>query len=240
VAVRAQGYRATKFGWGPYGRGSVATDREHVESARDGFGDDGILLIDAGTVWVDDVETAAKRLEALKDVRATWLEEPFHSGAIDAYHQLSKQSGAVKLAGGEGAHDFHMARHMIDHAGIGFVQIDTGRIGGITTAKQVADYAASKGLQFVNHTFTTQLSLSASLQPFAGLKESDLCEYPVEASEMARALTKEKIEIGAGGMVSAPDRAGLGVTVDPEVVKKYLVQTEITVGRTTIYRTPEV
>ena len=49
------------------------------------------------------------------------------------------------------------ARNLIDYGGIGFVQIDAGRIGGITTAKQVADYAVTAGVQFVNHTFTSSL-----------------------------------------------------------------------------------
>ena len=34
---------------------------------------------------------------------------------------------------------------MIDYADIGFVQIDAGRIGGISVTKQVADYAQARG-----------------------------------------------------------------------------------------------
>jgi len=41
----------------------------------------------------------------------------------------------------------------MDHGGVGFVQIDTGRIGGIGDAKRVADYAHGHEVQFVNHTF---------------------------------------------------------------------------------------
>lgn len=45
-------------GWGTYGRGTVEQDRDHVQAAREGLGPDGILLIDAGTVWQDDVNAA--------------------------------------------------------------------------------------------------------------------------------------------------------------------------------------
>lgn len=83
-------------------------------------------------------------------------------------------SAPVGLAGVEGCHNFHMAKHMIDLAGLQYVQIDAGRIGGITVAKDVADYAAAKGVTYVNHTFTSNLALSASLQPFAGLIENSL------------------------------------------------------------------
>ena len=50
-------------------------------------------------------------------------------------------AGRVRIAGGEGSHNEDMARHMIDHGGVGFIQIDAGRIGGISPAKRVADYA---------------------------------------------------------------------------------------------------
>jgi L-alanine-DL-glutamate epimerase-like enolase superfamily enzyme len=87
--ARSQGYRAAKFGWGPIGKGSVQEDVDHFMAAREGLGDDGILLIDIGTVWVNDVDAAAARLPGLEAAGATWLEEPFVSGALDAYKKLS-------------------------------------------------------------------------------------------------------------------------------------------------------
>ena len=143
-AVRINQYRAAKFGWGPYGRGSVKEDSDHVQAAREGLGDDGILLVDAGTVWQDDVETASQRLEALQTCRVEWLEEPFISAALGAYHQLSLKSSPVKLAAGEGCHQAHQAFNMMEYAGLGYIQIDTGRVGGITSAYQVAQRAAQK------------------------------------------------------------------------------------------------
>src|SRR5690606_23743653 len=125
----------------------------------------------------DDVERASKAMPFLAEVRAEWLEEPFVSGAIGAYAKLASRSGAVKLAGGEGAHNVYMAKDMIDRAGIGFVQIDSGRIGGIGPSRMVAQYANQRGVKYVNHTFASHLALSASLQAFAGHPEGDLCEY---------------------------------------------------------------
>src|SRR4051812_12056841 len=62
--ARNAGYRAAKFGWGPYGAGSVADDRNQVAAAREGLGPDASLLVDAGTVWKDDLEKARARLAA--------------------------------------------------------------------------------------------------------------------------------------------------------------------------------
>ena len=237
-AATAAGYKAAKFGWGPFGRTTVAADRDQLHAAREGLGADGMLLVDAGTVWVDDVVRASQALPALHECRALWLEEPFVSGALDAYHLLAEKAGSLKLAGGEGAHNIWMARHLMQHGGVGYIQIDCGRIGGITVAKQAADDAVARGVTFVNHTFTSHLALSASLQPFAGLEKDVICEYPVEPKPLAVELTKSHLERDANGQVRAPDAPGLGITPDLAAAKKYVVPVEITVRGEVLYRTP--
>jgi L-alanine-DL-glutamate epimerase-like enolase superfamily enzyme len=133
-----------------------------------------------------------------------------------------------------------MAQQMIDWGGLGYIQIDAGRIGGISVAKQVADYARSKGVTYVNHTFTSHLALSASLQPFAGLADDRICEYPVEPQALAVELTREHLVPDENGEIRLPDRPGLGISPDPIAVRKYLVETEIRVGGKVLYQTPSI
>jgi L-alanine-DL-glutamate epimerase-like enolase superfamily enzyme len=237
-ADRRAGFRAVKFGWGPFGHGGVAADVDQLYAAREGIGDDGILLVDAGTVWSGNYEAARQRLKTLREVHATWLEEPFVSGELDDYRKLAIESSPVRLAGGEGCHNVHMARHMIDYAAIGFLQIDAGRIGGITPAKHVADYARAKGVTYVNHTFTSHLALSASIQPFAGIEADEICEYPVAPKALAYEATREHLLPDVNGRINVPEAPGLGVTPDTAALKKYLVDVEIKVGGNLLYRTP--
>ena len=142
-AARERGFRAVKCGWGPFGRGTPAEDRDQLQAAREGIGPDGTLLIDAGQIFREDVDAAAARIAMLEEVGATWLEEPFLGGAYDAYAALAARSGKVRLAGGEASHNFHMARQLIDYGKVAYIQIDCGRIGGIAPAKRVADYAVA-------------------------------------------------------------------------------------------------
>lgn len=238
--IRQEGFQAAKFGWGPFGAGDLALDVEQLHAAREGLGNEGILLVDAGTVWNTDVVAARRRLDALRETKATWLEEPFVSGALSEYKLLSQTSAPVGLAGGEGCHNYHMAKHMIDLAGLKYVQIDAGRIGGITTAKDVADYATSQGVTYVNHTFTSNLALSASLQPYAGNEADKICEFPTELKSLAVAITKSKLNRDSSGFVRAPDEPGLGVEVDVDGIRPYLVDTEIRVAGRVLYRTPQL
>lgn len=233
-----EGYCAVKFGWGPYGRGSVEADDEQIHAARAGLGKEAELLVDAGTVWGDDVDRARARLAALKQCRASWLEEPFTNGALESYQKLAAAANGLRLAGGEGCNNFHQAKAMVDHAKIGYLQIDAGRVGGITTAKRLADYARAAGVRFVNHTFTTQLALSASLQAYAGVDEDYLCEYPVAPSDLARELTTATLMSDADKKVIIPDAPGLGVEPNPATIRKYLVEAEIRVRGKTVYETP--
>jgi L-alanine-DL-glutamate epimerase-like enolase superfamily enzyme len=236
--ARQQGFRAVKFGWGPFGHMGLKEDEDQVAAAREGLGKDGILCIDAGTVWESDLESASRRLKVLEACNVTWLEEPFHTHAFNAYQQLSHCAGRVKLAGGEGFHNEYQAQQMIDYAGIGYVQIDVGRIGGITSAKRVFDYAEAKGVIYVNHTFTSHLALTASLQVFGGAANHVLCEYPGQLTSLAYELTSDHLEPDQEGFIRIPESPGIGIVPDENAIKKYLIEVEIRVDDKVLYRTP--
>ena len=239
-AARDSGFRAVKCGWGPFGRGSLQDDRDHLQAARQGLGPEGTLLIDAGQIFREDVEAAAARIVMLDEVGATWFEEPFLGGAYEAYGALCARSGKVRIAGGEASHNFHMARQLIDYGKVSYIQIDCGRIGGLAPAKRVADYAAPRGVTYVNHTFTSHLALCASLQPFAGLKDHVICEYPFAPKPVAWDMTETHLTPDANGEVNVPSAPGLGITMSRDGIRKYIVDVEISAKGKLLYRTPDL
>ncbi len=238
-AARGRGFRAVKFGWGSYGTGSAADDADHTAAAREGLGADALLLVDAGQIWDDDVELAAERLPALIDAGATWLEEPFVPHAYAAHAALAHRSGSVAIAGGEGAHTVHMATNLIDFGGVRYIQVDAPRIGGIGPSRLVAEHAVARGVTYVNHTFTSHLALSASLQPYAGLEEHRICEYPADPKQVALDLSVNHLLPDANGEIRAPDAPGLGIEVDLAGLAPYLRTVEIRVDGTTLFRSPD-
>lgn len=227
--IRAQGFRAAKFGWAPFGA-SLASDIAHLDAAREGLGPEGVLLIDAGQIFDEDVEAAAARLPAMERNRVAYFEEPFHGHAYGAYAGLAGRMQTVRSAGGEAAHNRHMAEHLIDYGRVGCIQIDCGRIGGLGPAKRVADFAVQRGVTYINHTFTSNLALSASLQPYAGLRDHVICEFPTQTSALARALTVSAILPDADGLIHLPDGPGLGVEVNPDALTRYRVEVDIRVS----------
>ena len=91
-------------------------------------------------------------------------------------------------------------------------------------------------MSFLNHTFTTHLALSASIQPYAGLKDHELCEYPFDPSPLGRDFAQTKLTPDKNGMISLPDRPGLGVEPDLSALQKYLVDVEIKAANKTIFK----
>jgi L-alanine-DL-glutamate epimerase-like enolase superfamily enzyme len=94
----------------------------------------------------------------------------------------------------------------------------------------VALKAAAAGVTYVNHTFTSNLALSASLQPYVGLEHHRICEYPTGLQPLARDLTTTRIEPGPDGLIRLPDGPGLGVDVNLDALSRYAVEVEIKVG----------
>ena len=236
----AAGFKAVKFGWGPFGKNGLGNDVAHLVAAREGVGPATYLMIDAGTAWNNNVAGAKERLKPLKKLDAYWLEEPFSNMELDAYKTLSAATPVIALAGGEGCNNFIQAKVMIQYAGLKFIQIDAGRIGGISVAKQVADLAQQSDITYVNHTFTSHLALSASLQPFAGIEKDNISEYPVELKPLAQDISQVKILPDENGYIHVPEQPGLGISVDTKTLKKYLVDVEIKINGKQIYYTPDL
>ena len=233
--LREQGYRAAKFGWGPMGKFGAANDVALVRAAREGMGADAQIMIDAGVVWGADYETAYNRAEAFAQFSPTWLEEPLAPDAIDAYRALTAKNPSVPIAAGEGSSIYRMAEDLIVNGGVQFVQIDAGRIGGIMPSFRVRQLAEQHGIQYVNHTFKSHLSLAASLHVFATNPDFDLLEYPAAGSELSQRLVKNPFQVDPDGLVRVKALPGLGVQVDTEAIRPYLAPVRIEVNADTVF-----
>ena len=113
--IREAGFRAAKFGWAPFGE-LLANDILHIDAAREGLGPEGILLIDAGQIFGEDVEAAALRLDAMERNRVTFFEEPFPRLRLRRLSaRFATRTKTVRTAGGEAAHNRFMAEHLIEY-----------------------------------------------------------------------------------------------------------------------------
>jgi len=213
-----KGFTAVKFGWHPMGE-SEKVDLELVKGARRGIGDNCHLMVDAGCCW--DTATAIKRAQQFEDYNVFWLEEPLARDNLDGYRQITGVS-RIPIAAGEGEAGRYAFRDLIERGGIHIAQIDLVR-NGITEAMRVADMAEDRGLKVVNHHWTSDINLAASLHFLAARKSTFILEYCVAESPLRWDVTKKKMEIDAEGFVSVPDEPGLGIELNEKTIERYRV-----------------
>ena len=91
----------------------------------------------------------------------------------------------------------------------------------------------------MNLTFTSLLALSASRQPYAGLKNHEICEYPGQPKSLALDITKTHLKPDKNGQVKAPETPGLGIDINVEGLTNYLVDVLIQVNGRNLYQTPK-
>ena len=211
------GYQAVKFGWEPMGQ-SEALDIELVRGARAGVGDGVTLLIDAGCVW--DARTALRRAHAFAESGIEWLEEPLRPGDVDGYIWLRDRS-PVPIAAGEQECGRESFRPLIDRHALDVYQVDISR-NGFTDAAYIRSRVEEIGARLCNHCYTSPITVAASLHWLATCRDAFIFEDCVDDSPMRHELTHEKLQ-AKDGWITVPDGPGLGINLNEQFVKKYLV-----------------
>ena len=232
-SIKEKKFKAIKFGWQNFGL-DIQLDEQHLIAAREGIGKDLDLMIDVGAIWGTNIEKAQKRLDIFNNANITWLEEPFYSDAFYEYSKLDSLTN-LPLAGGESCHSVESAKNMIRFGKVKFIQIDAGIAGGIIAGKEICNFAEENNIQYVNHTFTSHLQLSASMQPYANSTQSFFAEFPQQLKSLAWDLTDNHIKLDEDGKIKIPDDIGHGMKINLKALEKYKVDVEIFVNKEKIF-----
>ena len=213
----SRGYQAVKFGWEPMGQ-SEALDLELVRGAREGLGN-ATLLIDAGCVW--DARTALQRATRFSDYDIGWLEEPLRQADIEGYAWVRDRS-PVPIAAGEGECGRESFRPLIARHVLDVYQVDLSRCG-FTDGTCIRARVEEIGARLCNHCYTCPVTVAASLHWLCTCRDAFIFDDCVDDSPMRHELTLEKVQADPDGLITVPDGPGLGLTLNEEFVKRYLV-----------------
>jgi D-galactarolactone cycloisomerase len=222
LAIKAQGFRAFKIGWGPFGRCSAKKDRAIVEAAREAVGADSRLMVDAGgsdAYWSNGYKWAMNTARMLKEHDVYWFEEPLAPDALDDYVRLREHS-PVPISGGEVLTRRQAFQPWIDRGALDIVQPDVTKVGGISEERRIAWAAADKGIRFVPHGWNTAVGLAADLHLSAAIAGTDLVEY-LAGSPFIDEITSGSWQLDAEGMLAIPTEPGLGLSLDRDAVARY-------------------
>ena len=222
LQLKAQGYRAYKVGWGPFGRKNAALDEAIVCAARDAVGPDNLLMVDAGgsdAFWTNGYKWALRTSHMLANYDVAWFEEPLKPDAIEDY-ALLRQMSPVPISGGEVLTRRQSFQPWLEARALDIVQPDVTKVGGITESRRIAWMAQDHGVRFIPHGWNTAIGLAADLQLASAFPETDLVEY-ITGSPYLDELAVGGWPLGEDGMLAIPDAPGLGVTLDMDAVAKF-------------------
>jgi hypothetical protein len=222
LSVKAQGFRAFKIGWGPFGRRNAATDEAIVKAAREAVGADSKLMVDAGgsdAFWPNGYKWALNTAKMLADYDVHWFEEALHPDALEDYAKLREHS-PVPISGGEVLTRRQAFQPFLEARAFDIIQPDVTKVGGISEERRIAWMAQEHGVQFIPHGWNTAVGLAADLHLASAFPTTDMVEY-LTGSPFIDEITLGGWSIGSDGMLAIPTKPGLGLELDPDAVRKY-------------------
>ncbi|MDR3473720.1 MAG: mandelate racemase/muconate lactonizing enzyme family protein [Devosia sp.] len=228
---RNQGFRAIKIGWGPFGRVSARLDEAIVKAARDGAGDDCLLMVDAGAsdaFWAQGLNWAVNTAQMLKAYDVTWFEEALRPDAVDDFKALRERS-PVPIATGECITRRQNYLPWFEKRALDIVQPDVTKVGGISEQIQIARMANAFGVKYVGHGWNTAVGLAADLQLAAAIPTADLVEY-IGGSPYVDDIVEGGWLLDAEGMLAIPDKPGLGVTLNRTALRELTRNADAVLG----------
>ncbi len=228
LSVRAQGFRAFKIGWGPFGRRNAATDEAIVKAAREAIGSDSFLMVDAGgsdAYWTNGYKWALKTSKMLAEYDVAWFEEALSPDALEDYVKLREHS-PVPIAGGEVLTRRQTFQPWLEARAFDVVQPDVTKVGGISEVRRIAWMAQEHGVRFIPHGWNTAVGLAADLQLASAFAGTNFVEY-LTGSPFIDDLALGGWKLDANGMMEISDRPGLGLELDRDALMKYVGNTDL-------------
>jgi L-alanine-DL-glutamate epimerase-like enolase superfamily enzyme len=210
------GFTAIKFGWGPLGY-DVHADLKLIEMARTSAGDHMEIMIDIGKRY--QLKQAMYVAKALEQMNIYWLEEPLPAEDYDGYKRLT-ESTTMRIATGEEESGRLAFSRLISESHIDIIQPDISRCGGLTEAKKIASMAADNNITMVPHAFKTGILVAASIHLIAALPQIPFLEFSVTESAIRKELLVKPF-VQKDGFVEVPAAPGLGIELNPDVIRKY-------------------
>jgi L-alanine-DL-glutamate epimerase-like enolase superfamily enzyme len=130
----------------------------------------------------------------------------------------------VLVSGGEQDTSFEKFRWYAANRGVDVVQPDVVYNGGFVRTLRVARLAATAGLDASYHSPTSDLATAymlhlSAVTPNLGRFQEFLDDAPVGRSAQTESWYSPNFAV-RGGVVEVPTGAGLGVTIDPALLRR--------------------
>ena len=207
VRAREAGFGGAKL---KVGR-PIHEDVARIAAVREAVGQGFEIFTDANQAFA--VDEAIRRARAYEPLDIGWLEEPLPADDIQGHVRLSAHT-SLPIAVGESLYSHLHFREYLERHACSVVQVDVGRIGGITPWLKVAHMAECFNIAVCPH-FLMELHVSLC----AAVPNARWVEYIPQLDT----ITTSGMIIREGKAVPS-DEPGLGIAWDFEAIHRQAVE----------------
>ncbi|KUF09910.1 mandelate racemase/muconate lactonizing enzyme family protein [Pseudoponticoccus marisrubri] len=218
LQARAQGFKGSKV---KIGKPSAAEDSARLGALRDAVGPEYEIMTDANQGFLRD--GARRRALALAEHDLAWIEEPLAADDIAGHAELARVA-PMPVAVGESLYSIRHFAEYVSRGAASIIQVDVGRIGGITPWLKVAHMAECHGLAVAPH-FLMELHVSL----VCAIRNGAWVEYIPQLDD----IVGERLRI-ENGQAIAPETPGIGIDWDmAEIDRRAVAEFTTQIGRDT-------
>ena len=207
-------------------RGGSPTERglkymtEYLAAAREAIGYDVPLATDHyGRITVSD---AIRLGRAFEPYELAWLEDPINWQDWRGMKEI-KDAVVTPVLTGENAFGVEGFRDMIENNAVDIIQPDMLTSGGILETHMIAELADRRGIPTVLHMAGSPIGCLASVHCAATMRNFIVMEnHAVDIPWWGDLVSGVPKPIVNKGFIEVPERPGLGVTLNDDVVKEHL------------------
>ena len=200
-----------------------------VEAMVEVLGDEVGLALDCGPGWT--LPDAIRFARAVEPLNLLWLEDMLTGDYIpyvnaDVYRELT-QATSTPIHTGEQIYLRQNFKELIERHAVNVVGPDPCDVGGIAELKWIAEYAHLHGILMAPHgTGNGLLGLAALVQVCATLPPNYIAfELPAGDPKWWYDIVDGLPDpIVRNGRIEVWDRPGMGVEIDPEKARPYLLE----------------
>lgn len=171
--------------------------------------------------WRYNVNDVCRLAVACEPFRLLWLEDPVAPENVEALREV-KSSTRTPIASGENLYLFEGFRRVLEKQALSIITPDLQKMGGLTEAKRVAEFAESYSVAVAPHNISSPLGIIASAHLCAAIPNFLALEFHAADvpfwEDLVDGIEKPIIQ---NGFIKLPEKPGLGVTLCEETVRRY-------------------
>jgi L-alanine-DL-glutamate epimerase-like enolase superfamily enzyme len=198
--------------------------RKGFENCREALGWDHDIMVHCH--WEYDLRTSIQLAEAVESIRPLWLEDPLPPEYAESWRRLVA-SAKVPICTGENLSRRQGFKDFIINQGCDILHPDLRNTGGFLESKRIADMAEVFYLPMATHNTGSMVHTLATAHWASTIRDFIVSETVVGRGDWMDDVIIHKGPVIKEGFIKLSDEPGLGLELNPEVVRAHLAPGEL-------------